>query len=135
MLNYIHSTAKRMTWSHVLLRLREKSRVLRTNILSHKMSRNPVSSRLNHAQWSEESGLGGCSRAAKMIQIAVGADAVVSQKPRGKRYRKKPHRAMDPNFNPKNSGQKTLNAQLAVEALNSLFAIEASTFLSSNQKG
>ena len=28
--------------------------------------------------------LGGCSRAAKMIQMAVGADAVVSQKPRGK---------------------------------------------------
>jgi len=73
-----------------------------------------------------------------MIQIAVGADAVVSQKPRGKRHRKKPQRAMDPNFNPKNSGQKTLNTclkiQLAVEALSSLFsgAIEASTFLSSN---
>lgn len=30
--------------------------------------------------------LGGCSRAAKMIQMAVGADAVVSQKPRGKRH-------------------------------------------------
>lgn len=30
--------------------------------------------------------LGGCSRAAKMIQMAVGADAVVSQKPRQKRH-------------------------------------------------
>ena len=30
--------------------------------------------------------LGGCSRAAKMIQMAVGADTVVSQKPRGKRH-------------------------------------------------
>ena len=83
---------------------------------------------------------GGYSRASKMIRMAVGADAIVPQKPWERHQTsligKKPQRAMDPNLNPGNLGQKTLNSclkiQLAVEALDNVFsgAIEASTLLS-----
>ena len=83
---------------------------------------------------------GGYSRASKMIRMAVGANAIVPQKPRERHQTsliaKKPQRAMDPNLNPGNLGQKTLNSclkiQLAVEALDNVFsgAIEASTLLS-----
>lgn len=111
-----------------------------TNILSQKMLRNPVSSRLNQAVQRKKWLLTNL----EMIQMAVGADTIVPQKPREKRHQtfliaKKPERVMDPNLNPKNLGQRTLNTflkiQLTVEALDSVFsgAIEASRLLSSKR--
>ena len=76
--------------------------------------------------------------------MAVGPDAITSQKPREKRHQtfliaKKPKQVMDPKLNTKNLGQRTLNTflkiQLTVEALDSVFsgAIEASRLLFSKR--
>ena len=65
--------------------------------------------------------LGGCSRAAKMIQMTVDANAIVPQKPREQNQTflvaKKAQQAMDPHLNPKNLGQKTLNTCLEIHLL------------------
>ena len=80
--------------------------------------------------------LGGYSRASKMIRMAVGAAAIVPQKPREPHQTsliaKKPTASNGSKLEPKETLNSCLKIQLAVEALDNVFsgAIEASTLLS-----